>query len=814
VKKAHSNSGGVSSATPQGIPMALGHEAFAMTAMTNGASWDLIVGTRRHLHRLNPQDLSVTQTRQIPWELSRPRHLQVGNLLPDHIHSGDELVFCSPYGGLAFYGTDFTPIWEWSEPGIVDFTIRERTLTILSQRGVVATIKFVENGSGKLEARLVAASQPIPQPGQYGNVHCQGYPTDLEEMMIDFVGSASPHPVSSWLRGGDGGATRAFLGPGLALFGHVSNLGNILDIATTHQPSGYAGSSSPVGDHLLVLSGSNLRLFDQAGNPRGGVDLTLRQGPGGSGVLSHAAGNGAHALVVGELYDPPGSTFSYADEVVVGTASGALLWLHVQEVHDALTSPPGAPAPLPSPQFDAVVGAAEQPRTNQNLSATWAVSRTAYDQDLHCLDRRGAYWRLSHPAQPGSLAFQANTNGAIGARAWDDLDCRASGVPQLMVAGGAFVSSANLVVAHAPPGYLGADVVGTKPWAPINSYPVYLEASSHFVEGNWTRDLVLNPVFRGFAVHKQAGSVVKRAPTTGATADVTEVWFWSGRGLAPDTVGDWGNLVEAYRVDCEISTHTPSVTGYWASTSEPALSGGVAQRCAHHGLRSITAQIETMNQQAVRAVEIGDTASGNGEVVIVLGCPGGRVRVIRPGAMRVDDSASHQLGTFESSSDLGYGGGALAVRVEPDDSLTIWFGTIEEPCGRAMNTTASGNLGPGSTATGAVHCLTWRASSGFSAPNKIVLTTQVAGLPRGGYGVAGIAIGNILGDAQSADEVVIGTVGGEILIMDEGLTSVLWRANVPGAVGFYNAIYLEDLDGDLQNELYISGSFGIWRFHP
>lgn len=214
-----------------------------------------------------------------------------------------------------------------------------------------------------------------------------------------------------------------------------------------------------------------------------------------------------------------------------------------------------------------------------------------------------------------------------------------------------------------------------------------------------------------------------------------------------------------------------------------------------------------MNQQSIHAVELSTE-----QVAVVLGCPGGRIRVIQPGAMRVDDTTYHQLGVMDSTQDFGYGGGALAVRPEASGALSIWFGTVSNPARRTAIPTV---LDDTSVATGAIHRVTWSLASGFSvAATSKVLYPSTPGAPRGGYGVVGLAIGNIIGGPQSADEIVVGTVGGEILVLDENLGNVLWRANVPGAAGMYNAIHLEDLDIDGVKELYVSGSFGIWRFKP
>ena len=798
-KVAHSNPGDKLTIPPFGSPMALGHEAFAMTAVESQGGWSLVVGTRRHLHRLDPSDLTVTQVQDIPWELSRPRHLKVGNVLPDSIHPGDEIIFCSPNGGLAFYATDFSPIWEWSEPGIVDFQIQGTDLAVLSQRGVVARVRIVPQTNPLIpavyEARLLGASKPMPGMGEYETVSCQGYPVDLESMLLDWTaagGGPNNALVAAWNGDGDGGAARAYITDDLLLVPYYGGLGNVTDLATTNQPAGYLGQDG-VGDHLLVLSGNRVSLIDQFRTLRGVKDMHLREVNGNPTAtpLDHAAGNHSHAMAVGELYDSGGNP-QYSDEVVIATTSGALVWLHVEELLGTAGVGAGPDYPLPSPQFDPIIGSATQPRTNQNLSATWAVSRTNFDQNLHCLDRRGAYWKIT---PSGLVSFEANSNAVRDAKAWQDVGNRLGATPVKLEKGGAFIlaNTANLNV-------LGdnlLNIINTKPWAPINSAPVFYEGSSRWVQGNWFRDSAASGIFHGFAVHRAGGTVLALANGK------KQAWYWSGRGVS--AIGDWANLVEAYQMNLTNN----KIDAYWASVGE--YDGSGVTPCPHHDLRSLTAQVEVMNQQSIRAVEL-----SGADVAVVLGCPGGRIRVITvaPGDMRVNESTYHQLGDIDSSDDLGYGGGGLAVRPGESDDITIWFGTIASPVRRPTNSSPTGALLNDEVATGAVHRVTW-TPSGFGAVETLVLNPLIQGASRGGYGVVGLAVGNILGDSSSPDEIVVGTVGGDVLILDEGLDNVLWRANAPGGVGFYNSIFFEDLDPvDGVNELYISGSFGIWRFNP
>ena len=49
-------------------------------------------------------------------------------------------------------------------------------------------------------------------------------------------------------------------------------------------------------------------------------------------------------------------------------------------------------------------------------------------------------------------------------------------------------------------------------------------------------------------------------------------------------------------------------------------------------------------------------------------------------------------------------------------------------------------------------------------------------------------------------------------VLDPTTLQTTWRTHVPGAAGHCNAIRVTDLDGDGRKELYVAGSFGLWRF--
>ncbi len=296
-------------------------------------------------------------------------------------------------------------------------------------------------------------------------------------------------------------------------------------------------------------------------------------------------------------------------------------------------------------------------------------------------------------------------------------------------------------------------------------------------------------------MHPWGGAVIDRSPPLGR-----ETWFWSARVGSPLVEG-WGNLVQGFRFD----PSTWDVRGIWASSGQ--FNANNSGKCAYHEMRAFVTHTAVLSQQAIRAVEL-----QSGDLALVLGCPGGRIRVIQPGGMRIDNNAYHDIGTLDSTSyDLGLGCSALAVRAEANGWLTIWCGTTYGPCVQPFEyTNPQGLLHDDEVATGAVHRLTWIPGSGFS---NVPVTKQLyksTALPRGGYGVVGLTVADLL--PAPGDEVIVGTLAGDIIVLNEGLTTVLWRGHVPGAAGFYNSIHVENLDGDPFPELYVSGSFGIWRF--
>lgn len=766
----------------------LGHRAFAMVALEAGAGWQLVVGTRRHLHKLDPTTLAVTATSpRLPWEVAEPHGLQVGDVLPGH--AGNEIVFRAVHGGLVFTDTDLVPVHEWSEPGIEDFVLQGSTVSLVSnRRSVLANVQFDAGHN----AQLIAASQPLPAIP--GDLPTQGLPHDLERMRVNLGGFALPAVISLWTGDADGTAVRVHLPFTLDRIAVPVGTGghHLEDLVLDGGRGGLAmatckeNQAQPIGDHLLVLAADTLILLDQFTNLVGRKKLSESVG----GYYPFASQ--ACALAVGDLV--PGPAGGYQEEVVVATLSGHVTWFHIQDI--ATPTAAALPWQLPA-NYDVAstsnggVDTAVQPRTNRTLAAAWSIAPNPNDPGrLHVLDQGGAYWAID---ALGNVELLDCAFVASASRGWGHVGA---------VTGPAAALPSAEISALVPDAFrLG----WTFPWCADKSLVAFFEkaASGPYLPFNWLRGAVPYGVFGSMFPFPSCGSVL---PIAGGV----ECWYWAqnwnrGPGGASE---DWANLVCGLRIAAN-----GEIIGVWSSTGVPqTITANRGDRTPFHDLRSVVAHNPAMNAQAMHAV-----ALQSGQTAVVLGCPGGRVRVLQPGPMRTG-GAPHGLGFVDSTPyDLGFGGGALAVRHETGGSerLRIWFGThyghLARPADYHM---AEGSLADAEVAAGEVHMLTWTpgqpGGAGFSAPTTLRLQPHAA-QPRGAYAITGLVVADLL-SGHAGDELVVGTLSGDLIVLAADSMQEIWRTHVDGAIGLHNALVVTDLDGDGKNELYAGGSRGLWKF--
>jgi hypothetical protein len=153
------------------------------------------------------------------------------------------------------------------------------------------------------------------------------------------------------------------------------------------------------------------------------------------------------------------------------------------------------------------------------------------------------------------------------------------------------------------------------------------------------------------------------------------------------------------------------------------------------------------------------------------------------------------------------------VRLEgsgSNETVRIWFGTLVEHAVRPASY-GTGSLSNGEVQTGGLHMLTWTAAGGLSTSITSVPLLPTSSSPRGGFGVVGLHLADLLPENPPVDELIVTTLAGDILVMTDSMQEI-WRTHVHGAVGCHNAIRVEDLDNDGKKELYVAGSLGLWRF--
>jgi len=152
------------------------------------------------------------------------------------------------------------------------------------------------------------------------------------------------------------------------------------------------------------------------------------------------------------------------------------------------------------------------------------------------------------------------------------------------------------------------------------------------------------------------------------------------------------------------------------------------------------------------------------------------------------------------------------------NSVNIWFGTSCDPPPQPAayaNPAGVGALTDGEVSAGKVYLMEWSPGNPITVlAGRSLRPSTSTGNARGASAVVGLKVGDVLqGSAYPGEELVATTLSGEIIIYNAFSLMEIWRTHVTGAAGMFNSILVEDLNHDGVNELYVGGSWGIWRFH-
>lgn len=760
-----------------------------------------VAATYGRIFVLDPQSLAEIDQVDVSFDAFRPRRILLGDMDPG-LGDGPELVCASHNGGVLIFGVQGQQVVEklhWAEPGVIDMVERNGVLTLLSARGVVATVYLNANpalvggrtsGSPFLEtdyqnasttpAYLVAASNPQ-----------SGFPLDLE------LDSGGQNSVVALYRSHttDERSIRRFAslsgalvhgtgdvfgnGPTIDLSGDGSGVEFDVETVRYSAPPGEEEGSDTdgfAGDTLLVLSRGSLFLLDPGFNLIGKRDLG-----------SFAPTNRAVDIAVGDLY-PALSIGGYDDEVVISTQGGRLVWMNVGELL-SVSNPE-----LQSPYTSDDRTATGDPHSNQSTSATWGMDWDAPDASgnlvsIAAFDQNMTHWSLAVPGSgPTTATFVGELDQAppIGGFYPEHVK-GAARIP----AGDQPGTALPIVAIPMPEGWsFHGPVSGmlTFPHYPKDGGRLFLDGP--YANGSWTNE---NPSIRfwqriwgEYTVFPQPGGVLD----TGASIDVH---WWSGRReLVRPTGGTtfYGNIVEGYDL-------VQSQLGqWWSSTFATAQGRGFLD------LRSADAGLAGNDLQSLEVLEPG---------LVLLGTPGGTLAVVDTqftagGSGLVTTSPM----LAAESLDLGHGVPDIArMLIGQTEHIYAVCALDHQPASQLWSGSSSSAPQP---MVGAVHHFT-RAQGGTTL--TFVSTRRLASLvPASGGGASvnvvapvGVAVHTVSAGVHNL--VVTGALGHVLvyrLSAGGGLpASPRQIIRLRGMVGMHGSMLVDGGD------LYIAGSQGVWK---
>ncbi|MBK8977370.1 MAG: hypothetical protein IPM29_15775 [Planctomycetes bacterium] len=786
----------------------LGYGAWALDVGRLGTGYAnpvAVVGTLRAIHVLDAETLQPLPVGPyaLDFEHEAPRRLQLAQV---HATGADnDIVFTTFHGHLMVLRADLTLLTDLGEPGIEDFAIHDasygtadttskRPITILSHRQHIVNLTVSD--------MTVAVTEPLAQ------IHCWtdrqvGTPYDLE--LFDDNGTTKIAVSYGTKFVNQNPVIRVFDALTLAAASpqYTSTIFNgeatdIVDIECVHDSQG-----APAG--FAVLKKDFLWWVPFSGGAESGAILG-----------SFAPATRPVALRAVDL--GPGVS-GYREELALSTMSGHVVWLTVQDILDAQIQRGVLQLLRPT-----TAGSYSQafPRTNRSLAGTWGmVSRMAlYEQDLmlprlYAATQAGELYEVD--PMNGSYSWLADMRGvfeAVGFPASYNVTT-ASPMRDLIVLGAGISTSQSHPdrIRRTNPTSTGTEWwLETRPWRNYFQQPYsplwYKHPLDPQVSGlpEVTFPPKL-PVYFGFSPFAGSGAAsgLGTGDPPGGGDVIRYAHWWGGQ---EDT---YPNLVQGAWVD------PLNVLDTWYSTHDGAPPYDTTDtKCKD--LRNNVSQVfgSVYNLQSLR---IGEDEGGT---VLVLNTPGSSVTLVRPPTFDPNGNTPGQHmgvvlwdGSTPSTDpdlDAGCGGMALATRQAPDDPLQI-----DIFAGACLTYPDPNALPPGNPAAdivGSVRWLRWDGTTMLKLGTKILTAPTLN--DRAGFAVSGIAVGDLLqSPGCPGDELVVTTLSGELYVFELGAMAIgqeILHTWLPGSLGAYNSIVIDDLDQNGKNEMYIAGSQGIWKW--
>ncbi|MBK8978465.1 MAG: hypothetical protein IPM29_21410 [Planctomycetes bacterium] len=819
-------------AVARSVPLGYGAFALAVGELEGGGDGpEVVVGTKNDMFVLDGTTLQLLPGRHVTlgFEHTSPSRVQIADVFAGPDYPGNEIVFTSLLGHLVVFSSDgFNAMTDLGEPGIEDLAVlagvqsgyattdSRMPLLLLSHRGHLAHVTCNKQPDP-------TSRNPHPAQVQAWTVGEHGLPADLE--IVDAPVGGGKVAVAAYRTAFDTDPNGRVARPIMAFdaltlqpasmgthgipewlgWSELLTVGStFVDIAPVH-----AADGQTLLGFVLLLDG-RIVWVPLSGTPAQRLGYRLDGFPPAARAV---------AVTTADLCSRSGGE-PFHEEVILSTLGGHVVWFHLQDMLDngsaEYLSLPGVPAP---PSTIAI------PYTNATLAGTWGM--VAHDEgngtrifaanqsgELFDVDPvTGSAMRRAELRQPSELQPGTLVPGVVTAPIRDLVHIGQFQLP--------LDPPNDEILLHARSGG-GAQAawLETRPWQ---------NASNDVLRPFWARDQLWDgehanenpilPVESGFAPFVGGGHVFPSGvPVQGATR---QLHWWGGdfncdanlvQGLYLDAGSPMDNWCSTKDNPPErtIPPAIPSSSYFGSSSSE----GKDLRNCSRP-------YAQAFNHGSVR---IGQDAFGP---VVVAATPGGSVVLLRPGAGGGAGGADHGTilwpigGPFPQPEpvDDGYAAMGLAVRPTAEyEGIDIFVGIAVAHLDPAP---ALAGTGPGNLA-GGIRWLRWHGTSwtggAMDEVGSFLFLDPGPSDPRGGYGVCGLAIGDVVASSPG-DELVATTLEGDLYVyglfpeLDHlAAAPLLQRSWVRGTLGVNNAILIFDADGDARNELFIAGSQGIWKW--
>lgn len=827
----------------QSVPLGAFVTALAVGELNDGHSgMEVVVGTKQHLFILDAATLAVLNHREMQggFDHTWPRRIQIANVIDSPDYPGQDIVMTTLMGHLLVFSSDdglnFIDMVDFGEPGIQDFAVLEGQVNVGAHTASVTPVLLLSLRGHTINVSLNDINNPLsrnPAPAEMQSWTDgeHGLPADLE--IVDAPNGNGKVAVALYSHEGSDGTKdipqiRCFdaltMRPaGLGTHGIRDGLGwkglNVLgldmisaDIAPVH----LAGTNGALAG-FVVLLGARIAWVPADGTRPIQVE--------GYKLDGFAPASRALAVITADLTTRAGEI--YKEEIILSTLAGHLVWMHLEDLlanggSEYLLSVGPPPDPVPP---DAVI-----PYTNQTLSGQWGLIAADAGQGmkLYGANQAGGLYEIDPATGVGTRrgVFRETHDTSLGTTRQPSVVT--SPIRALAQLGSTVTQSSALEAAMPASSGSGAPLrwIETSPWEDWANNIVHpLWVKGWRAIGNAIVDYRSQlPVIDGFAAFVAGGDAIASGGSVpGATK---QLQWWGGDVDAFSNMIQGAYVSSTHLLDNWYSSKTgPYSWDYAPYPPQQAWHGSSAADCKD--LRNEVRQWTAINNlQALRVAQ-----DGHGTVV-AGSTPGGSLVLLRPGRAAGQTNQDYGTVLWDSTSvpspnppwDEGMHAMGLALRPVPGDpnqALDIFLGVgitqLEPGPFWSVPNAEAGKL------TGGIAWYRWTStSSGTGTMVRMGLlhldpdSNNAIGA-RGGFGVCGLAVGDVLA-SQAGDELVATTLEGDLFVFaipSSGMllpTNILFRTWVRGALGVNNSIVVHDFDNDGKKELYASGSQGIWKW--